>query len=140
MHTKSNNNEQELKYCKSWGGGDVIVTGALFWRCPPPLIGRFCDIFFLCNNTRSTIETGLLLVQGYAVEMKVYLLIFCLDFCDDYNPCLNGTCGLQEGKPFVCDCFPGFAGKFCERGIPNYTDRNVIFHIRLLRLLNKIKR
>ena len=40
------------------------------------------------------------------------------DFCERKLPCLNGgTCRLQEKKPFVCDCLPGFTGVFCGQNI-----------------------
>ena len=35
-------------------------------------------------------------------------------FCDDYYPCLNGDCIIDDYYSFWCNCSEGYVGQFCE--------------------------
>ena len=50
-------------------------------------------------------------------NVKTVFDIFIEDMCKD-KPCFNGTCVnvAEEDRGFICACFPGYIGEFCEIG------------------------
>ena len=50
--------------------------------------------------------------------------------CKD-KPCVNGTCVnvAEEDRGFICACFPGYIGEFCEIGRYRLTGFTIFIYV-----------
>ncbi|XP_064469196.1 delta-like protein 1 [Ornithodoros turicata] len=113
--------------CCSNGGTCVhLENGTTTCICPPNFTGEHCEDdvnecrtqrpcgrFSICTNLYGSFRCSCM--PGFEQEGALCLRIVT---CEE-SPCLNGaTCVTRRDISDVCYCKIGFAGRFCERAIP----------------------